>query len=298
MQELFGRLQLRVFERGWLSSNNILFSAEDAPPTLVDTGYSSHAPQTVALVENALGAAPLARVINTHLHSDHCGGNAALYERWRCEIVVPSASFDAVCEWQGEQLTFLATDQRCDRFPVHGSIAPGDEVLLSHMRWQVHPTGGHDPDAVVLFQPDTRVLISGDALWRERVAIIFPELLGEPGFDAALESLDLIQSLRPVVVIPGHGAAFDDVQAAIDRSRQRIEAFVREPVRHWQYAARALLMFHMLEHRCRRRDELVAWAHAVPMLHHTEPGWADQALDRLLADGVLIRQGDWIISPS
>jgi glyoxylase-like metal-dependent hydrolase (beta-lactamase superfamily II) len=296
VQQLFDRLQLRVFERGWLSSNNILFDAFDAPPTLVDTGYSIHAEQTVALVESALGAAPLERVINTHLHSDHCGGNAALCARWGCEIIVPRASFDAVREWQGERLTFAAIDQRCDRFPAHGTIAPGDEVLLSHTRWQVHATGGHDPDAVVLFQPDTRVLISGDALWRDRVAIIFPELLGEPGFDAALETLDLIQTLRPVAVIPGHGAAFDDVQSAIDRSRQRIQAFAREPVRHWQYASRALLMFHMLEHRRRRRDELVAWAHAVPMLRHPDPGWPDQALDRLLADGILQRQGDWIIS--
>jgi len=298
VQELFDRLHLRVFERGWLSSNNILFSADDTPATLIDSGYSSHATQTVALVENALDAAPLTRVINTHLHSDHCGGNAALYARWGCEIVVPRASFDAAREWQNELLTFAATDQRCERFPVHAALTPGDEVALSDMRWQVYATGGHDPDAVVLFQPDTLVLISGDALWRDRVAIIFPELLGEPGFDAALDALNLIASLRPAVVIPGHGAAFDDVQPAIDRSRQRIEAFSREPARHLQYASRALLMFHMLEHRRRRRDELLAWAHTVPMLRQASSDWPHQALDRLLADSMLERQGDWIMAPN
>ena len=73
---------LTVFERGWLSSNNILFTAADQT-ALVDSGYATHAAQTVALVARRSGAAarPL---INTHLHSDHCGGNAALQRAYRC----------------------------------------------------------------------------------------------------------------------------------------------------------------------------------------------------------------------
>ena len=68
---------VQVFERGWLSSNNILLTdAERA--TLVDSGYVAHATQTVALVSHALGARALDELVNTHLHSDHCGGNAAL----------------------------------------------------------------------------------------------------------------------------------------------------------------------------------------------------------------------------
>ena len=42
---------LRVFERGWLSSNNLLIHAAPGEPgaVLVDTGHVNHAPQTVAL---------------------------------------------------------------------------------------------------------------------------------------------------------------------------------------------------------------------------------------------------------
>ena len=45
---------IAVFERGWLSSNNILLRGAQTT-ALIDSGYASHAAQTVALVRAALG---------------------------------------------------------------------------------------------------------------------------------------------------------------------------------------------------------------------------------------------------
>ena len=72
---------MTVLERGWLSANSVLFTGPDGA-ALVDTGYCIHAEQTLDLVRSALGREPLARILNTHLHSDHCGGNAALQAAW------------------------------------------------------------------------------------------------------------------------------------------------------------------------------------------------------------------------
>lgn len=69
--------EITVLERGWLSANNILFIGQH-DTAIVDTGYCSHAEQTVELVRDALAGRRLDRLLNTHLHSDHCGGNAAL----------------------------------------------------------------------------------------------------------------------------------------------------------------------------------------------------------------------------
>ena len=69
---------MRVLERGWVSSNNILLFDSDDSATLIDTGYVAHSEQTLQLVRHALDGRKLARIINTHLHSDHCGGNALL----------------------------------------------------------------------------------------------------------------------------------------------------------------------------------------------------------------------------
>ena len=51
---------MRIFERGWLSANNILFIGRDET-ALVDSGYATHAPQTLALVRHALGERALDR---------------------------------------------------------------------------------------------------------------------------------------------------------------------------------------------------------------------------------------------
>ena len=72
---------ITVFERGWLSSNNVLFQGKEST-ALVDSGYCTHAEQTVALVQDALQTRPLDLLLNTHLHSDHCGGNASLQSNW------------------------------------------------------------------------------------------------------------------------------------------------------------------------------------------------------------------------
>ena len=297
-------LGAQVLLRGWLSANNIVFAAGEDGATVVDTGYHSQAAQTLALVERSLGGAPLTRVVNTHLHSDHCGGNAALARHWPgLEISVPEASRDKVQPWDESRLSYRETDQRCEPFEVDHFLADGDTVPLGRQRWQVHAAPGHDPDAVLLFEPTTGTLISGDALWESRLAIIFPELNDEPGFDAAHQALDLIERLKPRLVLPGHGEPFTGVAAAIAGSRQRLDAFAAAPMRHRQHATRALTVYHMLEHRSRPREALIAWIAGTPIFGKAmqcadDPprarALARELLDRLLADGVLVARGDQV----
>ncbi len=66
---------LRIFERGWLSSNNVLLRGSGGDTTLIDSGHSVHAAQTVALVQNALREAGpeqrLTRVLKSKCQAWH-----------------------------------------------------------------------------------------------------------------------------------------------------------------------------------------------------------------------------------
>ena len=299
--ELRRTLGLSVIERGWLSANQAVFPGAG---TVVDTGFSAHADQTLALLDHALAGAPLSRIVNTHLHSDHCGGNAALQARGGVETWIPARSMAAVSAWNEDALSYRLTDQPCPRFAADRALVPGARLALGDATWEIHAAPGHDMDAVMLFEPQTRTLIAGDALWEERLAIIFPELRGEDGFGPTRATLSLIERLAPRAVVPGHGRVFEDVERALASSRERVAAFERQPERHAQHAARALLMFHLLEVREAGVEELVRWMCATPVYRAVAARagldgaaaaeWAAGHVRRLVDDGVLLEHDDLV----
>jgi glyoxylase-like metal-dependent hydrolase (beta-lactamase superfamily II) len=295
-------LGLTVFERGWLSSNGILCHAADAPTVMIDTGYALHAELGLALVRGALRGRALDRIVNTHLHSDHCGGNALLQATWpAAHTSVPATQVDAVRAWDQGTLTYERTGQRCERFRVDAGLHAGDVLRIGHHDWRVHAAPGHDPDAVMLFQPEHRALISGDALWEKRLAIVFPALAGRAdAFDVNLEALDAIDLLKPALVIPGHGRPFTDAAAALASSRRRLHHYRRHPHEHTLHARKALVMFHMLEHQRRDEGELLAWLRESPVMlgpdGAMDEGEARECLDGLLAAGVLARDGSAVVA--
>ncbi|BEP40008.1 MBL fold metallo-hydrolase [Variovorax sp. V15] len=274
-----------VFERGWLSSNNVLFVAGEET-ALVDTGYATHAEQTLALVESVLGERPLDRILNTHLHSDHCGGNAALQLRYptvRTEIPPGEAAF--VESWDQQGLSFLATGQTCPRFRFTTLLLPGCDCVLGGRPWQVHAAPGHDPHSVILFDEQSRTLISADALWENGFGIAFPELAGEPSFGEIGATLDLIEKLAPERVIPGHGAVFDDVGKALAVARQRLEKLMRDPAKHARHAIKILMKFKLLEVQTISTAGWNAWLHGTPYLEAIRSRFfGDVELGRLTGD--------------
>lgn len=283
---------MHVFERGWLSSNNVLFTGP-GPATLVDSGYVIHAAQTVALVEHALGGQPLERIVTTHLHSDHCGGNAALQARFGCRVAVPAADAANVRDWHATAMNFHLTGQQCPRFTAQDTIAPGDELLLAGQVWQVLGASGHDAHALVLYCPTERILISADALWRNGFGVIFPELEGDSGFIEERATLELIDTLEVDLVIPGHGPMFTDVKDAIKRAFNRLNFLQASPVRNAENAVRVMLKFLLLERQQMLLADVPALVASIPLMETIRTRYLDKSNDELAEWAVqgLVRAG-------
>ena len=237
---------IQVFERGWLSSNNILLLGRH-DTALIDSGYLTHAPQTLALVRHALHGRHLDRLLNTHLHSDHCGGNALLQSHYGCHTAIPVSEADKVRAWDQDLLSFRATGQQCERFGFEGTIAPGDVLMLAGREWHALGAPGHDPHSLIFYCPEVKLLLSADALWENGFGVIFPELEGESGFAEERATLDLIASLDVELVVPGHGAPFTDVQGALARAYSRVDYLAADPLRNAQNALKVLMKFLLLE---------------------------------------------------
>lgn len=298
---------IQVLERGWLSSNNILFFEGDQA-TLVDAGYVGHAEQTLALVKSALAArrntASLTRLINTHSHSDHIGGNAALQAAFGCRILVPAGIETMIREWDAEALLLTQARQRADPFLHDDVIRDHERLSLGGLEWEALPVPGHDMAALAYYCAEKRILISGDALWEDGFGIIFGELMGrDDALPATRATLEMIGRLPLDLVIPGHGAPFADVEGAMNRAFQRLAAFEADTARMGRNAVRACFTFNLLDLQRLREDELPAYLKSVPffdtinrrVLKLSDDDFASWLLgDLLRAHAVEVKDG-WIL---
>jgi glyoxylase-like metal-dependent hydrolase (beta-lactamase superfamily II) len=294
---------MHVFERGWLSANNILFAGGDET-LLVDSGYCTHSQQTLSLIESVLGSRPLDRLVNTHLHSDHCGGNAALQARYASlQTLIPPGHAQQVADWDPVALTYLPTGQLCPHFSFTRAIQPGDSMQFGSEAWQVHAAPGHDPHSLIFFEPIRRLLISADALWENGFGVVFPELEGADAFSEVAATLDLIERLNPKTVIPGHGRVFTYSPEVLARARQRLDSFVSNPPKHARHAAKVLLKFKLLETQRQDYEEFAQWAIETPYFMQIKSkffadipvrAWIEQLSGELVAAGVAQRDGAYI----
>ncbi len=247
--------QLHVFVRDWLSANNILLKSRDGH-VLIDTGYGKHKALTLALVASrrGIGAEPLAQVINTHCHSDHFGGNAALATHYGCPIALPEGEVPIVEAWDTKALLLDYAGQEADRFHVSRALNAGTSEVWGDLEWKILAAPGHAMRAVVFYNPEHRILISGDALWENGFGFVMPVSMDPLAMSATRATLEMIAGLDVRTVIPGHGDVFGDPRPALDRSFRRLAAFEADDSRVARAALKALLTFALLD---RQRMPLV-----------------------------------------
>lgn len=186
-------------------------------------------------------------VVCTHAHSDHCGQAATIVEQVGCELWMhPSHELMSkmvedpeavlarrleVARQSGvpeEPLRRYAAERGDSNPGIAGPIAP-DRELVSGVRvvtdlgeWVAYETPGHSPSHVCLFQPERRLLISGDHLLG-RISLYFefgysPDPVGE-----FLGSLEVVERLGARLCLAGHGRTFTDVQAHIAGNRELVQ---------------------------------------------------------------------------
>ena len=295
--------QLHVFVRDWLSANNILLKSGDGH-VLIDSGYVRHAPLTLALVASTqgIGSAPLALLVNTHCHSDHIGGNAAIRAHYGCPIALPEGEAAIIDAWDEKTLLLGYCDQRADRFSADEFIRAGDTRVWGDLEWCAHAAPGHDMGALVFHNPEHGILISGDALWENGYGLVMPREIDPAALPAARATLEMLAKLDVRIVIPGHGEPFTDVAAALTRAFQRTTAFEADSLRIARHVLKALLTFALLDKQSMQLADLPEYLQRVGIYRdfnarffHLPPvALAELLVGELERVGAVQRDGDWL----
>jgi len=240
--------QVHVFVRDWLSANHVVLKGRDGC-VVVDSGYVKHVPLMLALIASRMGldGRPLAKLVNTHCHSDHMGGNAALARAYACPIAVPEGEAPAVAAWDQRALLLDYAGQRADRFGADEVLRPGTTHAWGDLEWRAIAAPGHAMGALVFYNDEHRILISGDALWQNGYGFVMPDEFDPAALPATRATLETIAELDVRCVIPGHGEPFGDFHGAIERALRRTAAFEADPQRMASHALKVILVFSLLD---------------------------------------------------
>jgi glyoxylase-like metal-dependent hydrolase (beta-lactamase superfamily II) len=296
--------QIHVFVRDWLSANNILLKSPDGH-VLIDTGYVRHAPFTLKLLQsqNGLGRDALAKIVNTHCHSDHIGGNASIQRFYRCPIALPEGEAPLIERWDTKALWLDYADQQTDRFAVDEILRAGTTQLWGNLEWQAIAAPGHDMGALVFFNPEHRILISGDALWENGYGLVMPRAIEPAALPATRATLDMLAALDARIVIPGHGEVFTDVAPALARAYARTAAFEADDARVARHALKVLLTFRLLDRQRMPLAELPAYVERIGIyrdlnaacLHLSPVQLADLLVGELTRAGAVAVKDDFLV---
>ncbi|MCB9749137.1 MAG: MBL fold metallo-hydrolase [Myxococcales bacterium] len=251
-----------VIARGWLHSNTVVLPGP--APAIIDTGYVTGVEELIDRVE-ALGGFPiasLATVLLTHVHSDHAGGCAELQRRAPARTWAHPDCAALVRDWDPRRLWLEGMGQRMPRFRIDDALTPGERVTAGGIEWELIDAPGHAVGGLCFYARARKLLISGDALWRDGFGILNIPLEGPETIALTRRTLDVLSTLDVELVIPGHGRPFRDFQAAIARARRRLADYVEAPEQTARRNLRASLAFWLL----------------------ANPGVPRAALERLLRD--------------
>ena len=206
------------------------------------------------LAEIGITVGDISRIVITHVHPDHyglagrlkqmSGASLAFHEIEKGFIASRYVNMDALLEqtatWLGvngvppDELAgirdaTLGLEQYIVPTQPDVALHGGEEISTGKFTFKVLWTPGHSRGHICLYEPDKRVLISGDHI----LPTITPNIgkhpqSGENTLGNYLDSLKDIRKLDIGLVLPGHETPFDKLRPRLDELIRHHQARNRE----------------------------------------------------------------------
>lgn len=226
---------------------------------LVDTGTPGNAEKVKQAAETRFGSGAKPRaILLTHGHFDHAGSAADLANEWGVSVYAHRLEWpylNGSSSYPPHDPTAPGFFSFMIRFMPARTANVGDRLAelgnrlpeLGLEDWQVQFTPGHTAGHVSYFRPSDGVLLAGDALTTVNVDNAFdlmtkrrqvcrPPAPATTDWEKARRSVQLLASLRPQVIAPGHGAPMRDAAGQLQQLAHHFPIpshgrYVNEPAR-------------------------------------------------------------------
>jgi hydroxyacylglutathione hydrolase len=167
---------------------------------LVDTGTGEFFHQARKEIENSVDPKRLKMIVNTHYHFDHTGGNKKFRDWLHTEIAAHEADRDFI--ERGKTLS-ESFHQVAKIVTVDKELKDGNIIRTENFNLVVIHTPGHSAGSICLYEPEKKILISGDTLFDGNVGRV--DLPGG-NYNELRFSLEKLNKYNIQCLFPGHGS--------------------------------------------------------------------------------------------
>ena len=240
---------------------------------LVDSGWNTDDSFTTFhnyLVKNGIGFQDIKQIVVTHVHPDHygmagrikklSGATIAIHHIEKDFIEPRYVAMEELLLKTGRMLTANGTPEkemvvlRDASLDVEKYIVPtmpdrllheGDSITTGIFTFRVIWTPGHSSGHICLYEPDKKILLSGDHILPKITPNISvnPQSIENP-LGRYLESLKYLRQLDVSLTLPGHDQPFKNLKERIDeiihhhgqRNLEILRAIVLRPKTAYQIA--------------------------------------------------------------
>ncbi len=228
-------------ETPWVVNSG--FVVGDHTTLIVDTGSNYLSAQTIHGYVNSVNPNNALIIVNTEPHFDHIGGNCYFSDKG-IDIYAHAGLQRSSEDFENNKHDLNDTianpvrraAREADAFFLKTkmanpniAIADGHQFDLGSVVIQVIETPGHTPCNLSLYLKSDQVLFTGDCI----VGSYLPNLeIGrEKDWNAWLHSLDKIEALNPLAIVPGHGdivTGRSQIKLEIARTRKILKTAIQE----------------------------------------------------------------------
>ena len=187
--------------------SNAAFVVTDDRVVVVDALGSPPLAEELLAEIRRITPLPVRQVIVTHYHADHVYG-LQVFKDQGAEIIAHegahaylSSETAALRMKASREDLFPWVDERTHLVPPDRWLTDGATLMLGGTEFRiVHVGPAHSPEDLVVYLPQSKVLLAGDLVFRGRLPFV-----GQADSGGWVRSLDRLLTFDAEVIVPGHG---------------------------------------------------------------------------------------------